>query len=50
MTRTQARAALRLLDKLIAYVRKNGGNRDTYFLDALRTAKEHFVKVYGKDV
>lgn len=47
MTRIHAHVALRMLDALIIYIRKHGGNRDTYILDALRIVREKFIEVYG---
>lgn len=46
MTRTQAHVAFLIFQKLIAYIRKNGGNRDTYILNSLCETFEKFCKLY----
>jgi hypothetical protein len=50
MIRNQAHHVLMILNVLISYVRKYGGNKDTYILDGLRQARENLIKVYGEDV
>lgn len=47
MIRTQARIFLIMLNKLIEYLKKHGGNRDTYLLNKLTQAREEFYKIYG---
>lgn len=47
MIRTQQKAFYIMLGKIIEYIRKNGGNRDTYILDKLTDVMREFIKVYG---
>lgn len=49
MTRTDARRFAKLLFELIQFLRKRGGNKDTYILNKLTECKDLLLETYSTD-
>jgi hypothetical protein len=50
MTKTEAKFFLVFLEQVIVYMRRHGGNKNTYQLEKLMQVKQEIIEMYGLEV